>query len=50
MYLPPFQHVLGIEPISAEAWVRAILVAATILVAVEAHKAFRRRRPIGARR
>lgn len=48
MYLPPFQHVLGIEPISVEAWIRAILVAATILVAVEAHKAVRRRWPVRA--
>lgn len=50
MYLPPFQHVLGIEPISAEAWIRALFVAATILVVVEAHKAFRRHRPLVARR
>ncbi|MCX2929867.1 HAD-IC family P-type ATPase [Mycobacterium sp. CVI_P3] len=49
MYLPPFQYVLGIQPISAAAWIRAVLVAATILVAVEAHKAFRRWHPISAR-
>ncbi|MCI4674998.1 cation transporting ATPase C-terminal domain-containing protein [Candidatus Mycolicibacterium alkanivorans] len=49
MHLPPFQYVLGIEPISGAAWIRAVLVAATILVAVEARKAFRRRHPIRAR-
>jgi len=47
MHLPAFQYVLSIEPISGAAWVRTVIVAATILVAVEAHKAVRRRWPIG---
>jgi len=46
LYFPPTQYVLGVEPISAGAWLRAIVVASTILVAVEAHKAIRRRWPI----
>ncbi|RDH78125.1 HAD family hydrolase [Mycolicibacterium moriokaense] len=44
-YLPPFQYILAIEPLSGAAWVRATVVATTILIAVEAHKAVRRRWP-----
>ncbi len=47
LYLPLTQFVLGVQPISGEAWIRAILVASTILVVIEAHKAVRRRWPIG---
>jgi calcium-translocating P-type ATPase len=50
LHFPPTQYVLGVEPISLGAWVRAIAIAATVLVAVEAHKAIRRRRPIPMRR
>lgn len=46
LHLPPTQYVLGIQPISVEAWVRALVVASTILVVVEAHKAARRRWPL----
>ncbi len=46
MYFPPAQYVLGIEPISGAAWLRAILVASSILVVTEIHKAIRRRRPL----
>ncbi|MGV0641824.1 HAD-IC family P-type ATPase [Mycolicibacterium sp. XJ2546] len=47
LYFPPTQFVLGVEPISAEAWVRAIAVAVSVLVVVEAHKWVRRRWPLG---
>ncbi len=47
LYFPPTQWLLGIEPISGGAWIRAIIVASSILVAVEAHKAVRRRWPLG---
>ena len=46
LHLPPTQYVLGIQPISVAAWVRALVVASTILVVVEAHKAARRRWPL----
>jgi Ca2+-transporting ATPase len=46
LYLPPTQYVLGVEPVSASAWLLGIAVASTILVVVEAHKAVRRRWPI----
>ena len=49
LYLPPTQYVLDVEPISSGAWVRAIVVASSILVAVEVHKAIRRRWPIALR-
>nr|WP_090342610.1 HAD-IC family P-type ATPase [Mycolicibacterium malmesburyense]CRL73100.1 ATPase P [Mycolicibacterium malmesburyense] len=48
LYLPPTQFVLGVEPISGEAWIRAIAVAVSVLVVVEAHKWVRRRWPVGA--
>ena len=50
LYLPPTQYVLRVEAIPAEAWVRLVLVAASVLVVVEADKAFRawrRRDPRG---
>lgn len=46
LHLPATQHVLGVEPISAAAWVRIVPVAMTILIATEIHKAVRRRWPI----
>ncbi len=46
LYFPPTQFVLGVEPISGSAWLRAILTAASVLIVVEAHKALRRRWPI----
>lgn len=42
LYFPPTQFVLRVEPIGLEAWLRIVLVAATILAAVELHKVLRR--------
>jgi Ca2+-transporting ATPase len=42
LYFPPTQFVLRVEPIGVGAWVRIVLVASTILGAVELHKALRR--------
>jgi Ca2+-transporting ATPase len=50
LYLPPTQYVLRVEPIEAAAWARIVAVASSILVAMELHKAIRRRFPIGSRR
>jgi magnesium-transporting ATPase (P-type) len=47
LYLPITQTILRVEPVGPDAWVRMIVVAATLLVAVEIHKAIRRRRPFG---
>jgi Ca2+-transporting ATPase len=44
LYLPPTQYVLRVEPIDLAAWTRIIPVAATILIATEAHKLIHRRR------
>lgn len=44
LYLPPTQFVLRVEPISFDAWLRIIPVAATIIVAMEIHKLIRRPR------
>jgi magnesium-transporting ATPase (P-type) len=49
LYLPPTQFILRVEPIALEAWFRIVLVASTLLVAMEVHKAVRRRWPKGAR-
>jgi cation-transporting ATPase F len=43
LYLPPTQYVLRVAPIPAEAWVLAVAVAASVLVAVEIDKLVRRR-------
>ena len=43
MYLPPTQFVLRIEPLDLATWVRILLVATTIVIAMEIDKAFRRR-------
>jgi calcium-translocating P-type ATPase len=45
LYLPPTQFILRVEPIALDAWVRIFIVASTLLVAMEAHKAVRRRWP-----
>jgi magnesium-transporting ATPase (P-type) len=50
LYLGPTQLILRVEPIAVEAWIRIFLVASTLLVAMEAHKAVRRRWPYGGRR
>ena len=44
LYLPATQFVLRVEPIELAAWIRIVAVAATILVVMEADKAFRRAR------
>lgn len=43
LYLPPTQYVLRVEPIGFWAWARIVVTATSILVAMEAHKALRRR-------
>ena len=43
LYLPFTQYVLRVEPISLGAWLRIIVIATSILVAMELHKAFRHR-------
>ncbi|CAN5734383.1 hypothetical protein BH23CHL8_BH23CHL8_17840 [soil metagenome] len=50
LYLPPTQAILRVVPLELDAWVRMALVAATLIVAVEAHKLVRRRWPVGGRR
>jgi len=47
LYLSPTQFVLRVEPIPLEFWSRIVLVAASLIVAVELHKLARRRWPIG---
>jgi cation-transporting ATPase F len=42
LYLPWTQFVLRVEPIEIEAWMRIILVACSILAAMELHKLLRR--------
>jgi Ca2+-transporting ATPase len=41
LYLGPTQLVLRVEPIDLDTWVRIVAVAATIIVAIEIHKAVR---------
>ncbi|MCX2728315.1 HAD-IC family P-type ATPase [Thermomicrobium sp. 4228-Ro] len=45
LHVPFFQFVLRVQPIPWELWPRMILVATTIVLAVELHKAVRRRWP-----
>jgi calcium-translocating P-type ATPase len=45
LYLPFTQFVLSVEPIGIGAWVRSALVALSVLVVGELHKAWERRRP-----
>jgi magnesium-transporting ATPase (P-type) len=42
LYLPPTQYVLRVDPIGLPAWLRIVLVATTIVAAVELHKRLRR--------
>jgi Ca2+-transporting ATPase len=42
LYFPPTQFILRVEPIELEAWVRIVLIAASVLAAVEVHKRVRR--------
>ena len=49
LYIPLTQLILRVEPIELDAWLRIVAVASTILVAMELHKAVRRRWPVGAR-
>jgi cation-transporting ATPase F len=44
LYLPATQFVLRVEPLDVETWLRIVAVAATILVAMELHKLWRRGR------
>jgi magnesium-transporting ATPase (P-type) len=46
LYLAPTQYVLRVEPIELGAWLRIAVVAASILVVMEAHKAYVRRRQV----
>jgi magnesium-transporting ATPase (P-type) len=48
LYLPPTQFILRVEPIELATWARIVVVAASILVVIEAHKAVRRRFPVRA--
>jgi Ca2+-transporting ATPase len=53
LYLPPTQYVLRVEPIGLDAWARVVLMASSIVVAVELDKAIHRRRtrlPLGLNR
>ena len=43
LYLPPTQYVLRVEPIDLGSWLRIVVIATSILVAMELDKAFRRR-------
>jgi Ca2+-transporting ATPase len=45
LYLPWMQFILRVEPIEAEAWIRIVAVASSIIVAVELHKLARSRPP-----
>jgi Ca2+-transporting ATPase len=42
LYLPATQYVLRVEPVSLDAWLRMTVVAFSIIVVIEAHKALRR--------
>jgi magnesium-transporting ATPase (P-type) len=44
LYLPPTQYLLRVEPIEPGAWLRIVVIATSILVAMELHKATRHRR------
>lgn len=50
LYLPPTQFILRVEPLDLAAWGRIVLVASSILVAMELHKLLRRRRQAPQRR
>jgi Ca2+-transporting ATPase len=42
LYFAPTQLVLRVEPIGIEAWARIVVVASTIILAIEIHKLVRR--------
>jgi Ca2+-transporting ATPase len=42
LYFPPTQSLLGFEPLPLAAWLRIVPIAATIVVAIELHKRWRR--------
>jgi len=42
LYLSPTQYLLRVEPLGIDSWIHVVLVASTILVAVELHKLVRR--------
>ncbi len=44
LYLPPTQLLLRVEPIEPAAWLRIVIVATSILIAMEVHKFVRRLR------
>ncbi len=44
LYLPPTQFLLRVEPIDPAAWLRIVVVATSILLAMEVHKLIRRAR------
>ena len=45
LYFPPTQFLLRVEPITPGAWIRIVVVATSILLAMEIHKRLRRARP-----
>ena len=49
MYFSPTRFLLGLEPLSPGSWVRLVVVASSVLVAVEVHKIARRPRARGER-
>lgn len=42
LYVPPIQYLLRLEPVSLDAWLRILVVAFVVLLAVEMHKYLRR--------
>ena len=44
LHLPFTQYVLRVEPIGLDAWIRVVVMATTIIVAMELHKRLRRPR------
>jgi Ca2+-transporting ATPase len=42
MYFEPTQRLLGLQPLELETWMRIVLVALSIVLAVELHKVLRR--------
>ncbi len=50
LYFPPTQSLLGFEPLPLAGWLRIVPIAATIVVAIELHKRWRRSPPPPPRR
>ncbi len=46
IYSPFFQDLLGVAPIDLRTWLELSALAAVIVVVMEVHKAWRRRRPL----